>query len=128
MPGRSEQTSEPMSEDQLTQNLRQTNTCLRLWLESLETADAHPTPSPRIIAELLSELLRAGAWLRDGLPEACGLQLEAEVGEYRRNLGRLRTQMPAIHHHLLQERVRLEAERTQLESAAAWAAGSHQTL
>jgi hypothetical protein len=125
MPG----TSESMSEDQLAQNLRQTNTCLRLWLESLETADAQRTPpNPRIVPELLSELLRAGEWLRDGVPAACGPELEAEVGEYRRNLGRLRSQMPAIHNHLLQERVRLEAERARLESVAAWAAGSHQSL
>jgi len=36
--------------------------------------------------------------------------------------------MPAIHAHLLEERARLEAERTRIESAAQWAQGSHQTL
>jgi hypothetical protein len=118
-----------MNEDHLTQNLRQTNTRLRQWLESLETGPVHPmAPSPRIIAELLSELIRAGEWLRDGVPAASGQELKAEVAEYRRNLARLRTQMPAIHNHLLQERARLEAERTRIESAAAWATGSHQTL
>jgi hypothetical protein len=118
-----------MSEDELAENLHQTNTRLRRWLESLEADPAHlAPPGPRIISELLSEMLRAGEWLRDGVPAPCGQQLEAEVGEYRRNLGRLRAQMPAIHNHLLEERARLEAERTRIESAAAWAAGSHQTL
>lgn len=116
------------TEEQLTENLRQANTRLSACLESLETIQDYPTPSPQLISELLSELLRTGAWLRDGLPEDRSLQLQTEVGEYRRNLARLRDQMPAIHSHLLQERARLEAERTRIELALQWAQGSHQTL
>jgi len=116
------------TEEQLTENLRQANTRLRTWLEGLETDQEHPTTSPQLISGLLSELLRTGVWLRGGLPEDRSLQLQAEVGEYRRNLVRLRDQMPAIHSHLLRERARLEAERTRIELALQWAQGSHQTL
>jgi len=118
-----------LSEDQLTQNLRQTNIRLRFWLESLASDQARPAPPrPQVIAELLSELLRAGEWLRGGLPEEHAPQLEAECVEYRRNLELLRVQMPAIQRHLLEERARLEAERTRIESAMEWAQGSRQTL
>lgn len=118
-----------LTEGQLTENLRQTNTRLRFWLESLTLNQAEPTPpTPQLISELLSELLRTGAWLRRGLPESRDPQLRAELGEYRRNLERLRDRMPAIHSHLLAERARLEAERTRIESAVEWAQGSRQTL
>lgn len=118
-----------LSEGQLTENLRQTNIRLRFWLESLAPDPPHPTPpTPQLISGLLSELLRAGEWLRSGLPEQHDLQFQAELGEYRRNLERLRDRMPGIHSHLLGERARLEAERTRIESAVEWAQGSRQTL
>lgn len=116
-----------LGEAQLTENLRQTNTRLRFWLESLDPDPAHP--APQLISELLSELLRAGVWLRGAArPEERGVQLQAEMGEYRQNLERLRDRMPAIHRCLLAERARLEAERTRIESAVEWVQGSRQTL
>ncbi len=118
-----------LDQDQLTQKLRQTNSRLRFWLESLALDQANAgAPKPQIISELLSELLRTGEWLRSGMPQADAPQFEAEFVEYRRNLELLRSQMPAIHRHLLEERARLEGERTRIESAMEWAQGSNQTL
>lgn len=115
--------------DPLTQSLRQTNQRLRFWLESLELPPSPTTPlMPQLVAGLLSELLQAGERLRSGLPESPGLALEDELREYRRNLERLRERMPGIHKHLLEERARLEAERTRLEAAEEWAQGSRQIL
>ena len=85
-------------------------------------------PAPQLIAELLSELLRVGQWMRQSTPQTHDVQVQAELGEYRRNLERLRDRMPGIHSHLLAERARLEAERARIESAIDWAQGSRQTL
>lgn len=115
-----------LGEDPLTENLRQTNRRLRFWLESLDSDPAHP--APQLISELLSELRRAGVWLRGARPEECGARFQVEMGEYRQNLERLRDRMPAIHRCLLAERARLEAERTRIESAVEWVQGSRQTL
>ncbi|MGB8061576.1 MAG: hypothetical protein WCF26_06765 [Candidatus Sulfotelmatobacter sp.] len=118
-----------LTQGQFTENLRQTNRRLRFCLQGLAPDQAHPTsPTPQLISELLSELLRSGAWLRRGLPAPQGPQLRAELVEYRRNLECLQDRMPAIHSHLLAERARLEAERTRIESAVEWAQGSRQTL
>lgn len=121
-----ERLSQNQSEDQLIENLRQTNRLLRFWLEGLAPDKAPPVP--QIVSQLLSELLRVGQWLQAGLPEERGPCLQAEVREYRRNLSQLRDHMPAIHSHLLRERARLEAERTRIESSAQWAHASRQTL
>jgi len=118
-----------LTEAQFTENLRQTNRRLRFCLEGLAPDRVHPTsPTPQLISELLSELVRSGAWLRRDLPESQGHQLRAELAEYRQNLECLRERMPAIHSHLLAEKARLEAERTRIESAVEWAQGSRQTL
>src|ERR1700757_3568955 len=118
-----------LKEDQLTEILRETNIRLRFWLDSLAPNQPYSNPStPQLISGLLSELLRAGQWLRGGLPDPRDVQLQAELGEYRRNLERLRDQMPAIHSHLLAERARLEGERSRIESAMEWAQSSRQTL
>ncbi len=118
-----------LTETQLTENLRRTNTRLRRYLEGLTPDPADPTaPPPQIISEVLSELLRAGEWMRQGLADSRDGQVQAELVDYRRNLERLRDRMPAIHRHLLAERARLEAERARIESAVDWAQGSRQIL
>ena len=118
-----------LNQDQLTHSLRQTNTRLRFWLESMAVDSPNPgAPKSQIISELLSELLRTGESLRTRRSQEHSPQFEAEFIEYRRNLELLRSQMPAIHRHLLEERARLEAERTRIESAMQWAQGSNQTL
>ena len=119
-----------LTERQLAENLRCTNARLRGWLENLKPDAAQPmvTNAPQLISELLSELLRAGEWMRQGAAESPDRQVQAELGDYRRNLERLRDHMPAIHSHLLAERARLEAERARIESSVNWAQGSRQIL
>ena len=117
--------SSPQGE--LTQKLRQANVNLRCWLASLVPA-AKPGPvTPQQMDALLSQLLRAGQWLRE-LPRPTEPELQTEVGEYRRNVEQLHDLLPFIHMQLIKERARLEAERTRLESAAEWVQRSRQTL
>jgi len=113
----------------LAQDLHETNNRLRFWLDSLVLDRAEPAlTKPEQMSGLLSELLRAGEWLRAGLPQEKDAELEAEIGEYRRNVERLREYLPQIQHQLLKERARLEGERTQIQSAVEWARVSRQTL
>jgi hypothetical protein len=118
--------------DTLARNLHETNARLSLWLDSLmaDSASASPQPraaSPQQMAGLLAELMRAGEWLRS-LPAARDEAVELELSEYRKHVERLRNLLPTIHGALLRERGRLEQERARVESAAAWARGSRQTL
>jgi len=133
-----------LPQDQLARHLHETNDRLRFWLETLFPTEAPPAAAtPQQMAGLLSELLRAGEWLRTGLPQAgvsqagvlqAGLlqgqdpELEAELGNYRQNVERLRELLPSIQKVLLWEKARLEAGRAQIQSAAQWAAGSRSTL
>ena len=117
---------------ELVRTIRDTNARLRFWLDSLAPDPAQPGPppqsaaSPQQMAGLLSELMSTGQWLR-ALPEKDAL-LVKELSEYRKNVERLRAVLPSIHVALLRERARLEQERARVESAAAWASGSRQTL
>ena len=120
----------------IAQTLRETNVRLSYWLDSLIPDPATPdtpheaTPhavTPELMAGLLSELMIAGQRLR-ALPSERDAALDAELSEYRKNVERLRTVLPSIHGTLLRERARLEQERERVESAAAWACGSRQTL
>jgi len=114
------------------QSLSETNARLRFWLDSLAR---NPAPgegwarvaTPQQMAGLLSELMRAGQWLR-ALPSQDDPALAGELGEYRRNVERLRALMPSIHDTLLAERARLERERASVAAAAEWAHCSRQTL
>jgi len=121
-----------LAADALVQELRKTNSRLGFWLGTLlpdgtqPFAQARPA-TPQQMAGLLSELMRAGVWLR-GLPCERGPELEQELSDYRKNVERLRQLLPAIHSILLAERARLERERARVESAAEWARRSHQTL
>ena len=116
----------------LAQNLHDTNARIRFWLESvnLHLAEAQFEPrvaTPQQMTGLLSELLRAGEWLRR-LPNERHPELELELKEYRRTVERLHQLLPSIHGALLRERSRLEQERARVEAAAEWARRSHQTL
>jgi hypothetical protein len=116
----------------LAQNLRETNSRLCLWLESLAPDPAQPSaqahaPTPSQMAALLSELMRVGGWLR-GLPPDKDPMLEQELNNYRKNVERLRDLLPLIRSALLQERARLEQKRARVQSAAEWARRSRQTL
>lgn len=117
---------------ELADNLHEINGRLRSVLDSLSCESTHSSPSPRAatpqqMAGLLSELMRAGQWLRT-LPSDRGPALEQELNTYRTNVERLRAVLPSIHSTLLRERARLEQERARVHTAAAWATGSRQTL
>jgi len=121
-----------LASDVLVQELRETNCRLSGWLDSLTLdrtqpfAPARPA-TPQQMAGLLSELMRAGGWLRV-LPKEREPELEQALSEYRRNVERLRQFLPAIHETLLKERARLEQQRARVESAAEWARRSRETL
>lgn len=113
----------------VTFDLHEANSRLRFWLDSLVLDRANAAlVTPEQMAGLLSELMRAGVWLRTGQPHTREMQLDERVREYREQLERIRDLLPAIHRQLLSERARLEAERARVESAAAWAQGSRQIL
>jgi hypothetical protein len=115
----------------LLPNLRETNRRLSVRLDGIVVKQGQTElTTPEHIAGLLSELLRAGAWLRAETLPANGTDpgLEEELKTYRHNVERLRELMPFVHRHLLAERARIEARRTQLRSAAEWVRASRQTL
>jgi hypothetical protein len=126
-----------LAPDQLTSNLRETNGRLILLLDSLFPRSAQPgttalVVTPQQMSGLLSELMRAGQWLRsvpaETEPDETNVAFEQEVREYRKQVERLRALLPAIHRTLLRERARLERERDRVRSAAEWARVSGQTL
>jgi hypothetical protein len=111
-------------------NLRDTNRRLSFWLDGMVTPREPAVATPEQMAGLLSELLRAGTWLRgERLPATGGdADLNLELERYRGNVERLRDLLPAIQSELLAERARLEAQRTRVQSAAEWARASRQAL
>jgi hypothetical protein len=117
---------------ELAETLHEINGRLTCVLDSLSCDPSHPNLSPRAatpqqMGGLLSELMRAGQWLRT-LPRDRGPALEQELSTYRQNVEHLRAVLPSIHKTLLRERARLEQERARVQSAGAWASGSRQTL
>jgi hypothetical protein len=119
----------PPVQDRLTQNLRAANRRLLFWLDSFAFNDGSLAPAtPQQMIGLLSELMRAGEWLRAGLPLENDPELQAELAEYRRHVEKLRELLPSIHQQLLAERGRLEAERSRMGVVAEWACGARQTL
>jgi len=110
--------------------LRHTNLRLGFWLDkvSAKAESSHTAVvGPQQIAGLLSELMRAGAWLRS-LPNRNAPELRDELDAYRRNVERLRDLLPVIHAGLLRERARLEQERARIASAKEWVRRSRETL
>ncbi len=112
-------------------SLRETNHRLGSWLDRMIAEyGQRRVATPEEISSLLSELLRAGTELRaePALAKGIDLELDRELGHYRRNVERLRDLLPSIHGQLLAERARLEAQRARVQSAAEWARASRQTL
>lgn len=123
-----------VASSEFAQTLHETNVRLRVWLDCLipDPAKANAGAAPRAatpqqMSGLLSELMRAGQWLRD-VPSDRDRALEQELDDYRKNVERLRTLLPSIQSTLLQERARLEQERARVAAAAEWACRSRQTL
>jgi hypothetical protein len=122
----------PILSADLSQQLHDTNCRLGFWLDRLSANSTRPASetaaaTPQQMHGLLSELMLAGERLR-ALPTEPEPGLEKEVAAYRENVERLRALLPSIHSGLLRERSRLEQERLRVESAAAWARRSRQTL
>ena len=102
----------------LTQSLHEANARLHSSLDRLlpDSASA-PAPrpaTPQQMEELLSELMKAGQWLRT-LPAEKPPALEAELCAYRKNVEQLRDLLPSIQGALLRERARLEHERARVD-------------
>ncbi len=121
-----------LAHDLLAQKLHDSNARLGFWLDSITPdcpASSAPTRpvTPQQMSGLLSELMRAGQWLRN-LPEEKDAELGEELSAYRKNVERIRELLPSIHSTLLRQRARLEQERTRVEAAAEWMRRSQQTL
>jgi len=112
-----------------TRNLRDTNRRLGSCLDRIATCRQPAPVTPEDMAGLLSELLQARAELRANPipPQGDDLPLDAELTLYRSNVERLRELLPSIHHQLLAERARLEAQRARVRSAGEWVHASRQT-
>ena len=116
----------------LTFNLEETTGRLRVVLDALvrpEGTAGTPTrvATPQQMSALLSELMRAGQWMR-ALPPHREPLLEQELAEYRRQVERLRGLLPSILAGLLGEKSRLEQERERVHAAAEWARGAREIL
>jgi hypothetical protein len=88
----------------------------------VEMLSASPTRiTPEHLTMLLSELLRVGARIQaERIPEN-DPTLDLALHQYRTHLECLRDLLPSLQASLLTERAKLEAERSHLESAYAWA-------
>jgi hypothetical protein len=118
------------SPTEINHSLRETNLRLKFRIDALSGNVGRSLTAlagPRQIAGLLSELTRAGEWLRSA-PSRSDPELRDELNVYRHNIERLRELLPAIHEGLLRERARLEQERTRIASAAEWVRRSRETL
>jgi hypothetical protein len=125
-------TQNPLTQNPLAQNLRETNTRLGFWLDRMINHETRERRAPRNLipqqmAALLSELMRAGQWLRE-LPRDREPEIEQELNRYCKNVERVRDLLPSMQAALLEERARLEQERARVRSAVEWARRSRQTL
>jgi hypothetical protein len=126
----------PLGQNQFIFELRESSRRLRRWVELLVSSSesrselafsASPVPTPDQMSGVLSELLRAGEYLRSR-PREGNPELENELADYRHQLVRLRDHLPLIHRSLLNERARLEHKRERVQAAAEWARASRRTL
>lgn len=111
------------SQDQMARNLQECTDRIRrvlAQLHSQSTENATKIASPEQMGDLLSELMRAGKYLRI-LPPVRDPDVEQGVSEYRAEVERLRSLLPALQASLLSERGRLERERERLNGASGWA-------
>ncbi len=114
-----------------SQNLLEINRHLLSCLDAMcAQIGQSAVASPEQMAALLSELLSAGANLRERPipPKGDDPELDQAIENYRGNVERLREILPVIHSQLIAERARIEAHRARVNSAAAWASASRQTL
>jgi len=110
----------------VAQVLREQAALISICLDGLASPPRAATPAQ--ISSLLSGMLAARAALQSQPLPADDCELQAAFEQYRRQLQRLSDLLPAIHRALLAEHARIEAQRSRLRSAAAWAGASRQTL
>ncbi len=106
----------------LLERLQQANRKLGAAV-TLLNSQSSPTVAlaPAQLGVILTELLRVGEALQQGKPRNRDPEIDIEIRQYRSHLEQLRVLMPCLHAQLLTERARLEAERSHLEMASAWA-------
>jgi len=116
---------------QLAQDLEETNSRLRTLLDRLlpspAPAGVRPVVTSEQMAELLSVLMRAGAWLKESPRDGDPALVRARA-RYRVLVERLRSLLPLIHQALLSERARLEGERLRVATAEQWVRRSRETF
>ncbi len=110
------------------QRLRAVNQYLRASLGRLQSEQDRPTAiAPIEFADLLAEILRATDCLR-GSGLTAGAEWEKEKAEYRSHIEQLAKVLPSVSGRLLTERARLEAARSHVAKASAWAQARAKTL
>jgi hypothetical protein len=113
---------------ELLQRLNQANQTLSKVLALLTNGGSGQVAiTPDDLAGMLAELLRVGEWLKDRRIRENDSEVAWAIREYRGHLELLGMLMPSLHAQLLTERARLEAERSHLEAASAWAGTSRDT-
>jgi hypothetical protein len=113
-----------------TQSLRVINGNLRAALARLR-GEQEPSAAvvPPEFAGLLVEIRHATDCLRSrDLNAATDLELEKEVSAYRTTIEQLAKVLPSVSGRLLTEKARLEAARSHVMKAAAWAQARAKTL
>ena len=115
------------------EELRSANGRLRTLFLRLQGVESGAAPiSARELSALRAQMkLVVKEWRRrpvDSADAASSAALRAQFGEYREQLQQLRQLLPTIQVRLLVEKARLEARRTHLMAAAAWAQASSETL
>ena len=112
---------------ELLDRLNRANEHLARVLGLLTEAPAAGVPlTPEHLSNMLIELLSIGERLQRRHAEH-DPELANAIRVYRQHLERLRACLPCLHAQLLTERARLEAERSHLEAASAWAGSSRRT-
>ena len=117
----------PSIPDPLGLEVEEITARFKVVLEALEAPASPRLLSPEQISQLLSDLMQAGQCMR-AITTGSNEELSRAVCACRGQIERLRGLLPFIHSALLRERARLTQERERLNSIAAWAQASNQSL
>ena len=112
---------------QLLERVQHANQNLGQLVDMLAADQERIRITPEHLSILLAELLRVGETVQsEGVPEN-DPELSMALHQYRQHMERLRELLPSLQACLLNERARLEAERSHLEAACAWTESSKHT-
>jgi len=101
--------------------MAEVNRKLTQFLDTLQPTRASHSVTPEQMSAVFAELVRVAEWKRAGAAQHAQGPLAEELSRYHRLLEQLRQVLPSLHARLLTERSRLQAERTHLDAASAWA-------